>query len=240
MNADAAAGCFFFGKLSASTRGKRWSPVKGLFPFSLSSASSASATQTPCPIQVPLPPLVSVDGDAPEEEDEDAWVDKDKDSEEGEDEGEDQDGEMTVVEDQECGGDKGLPTPVPWHSDLLAPHTPPALSVDVHVGAPPVYYESEREGEELQTPVSGRYSREATPTPYTRGEEEWKKEGQQVGRKWKQWPPHFGSRVLPAMSQTAGPRKLHQKVVQKFSRFRPQKHNFRELKNAISDKGSDM
>ncbi|KAJ7692807.1 hypothetical protein B0H14DRAFT_3046243 [Mycena olivaceomarginata] len=73
-----------------STRGKRRSPMKGLFlfPFSLSSAPSASTTQTtmPCPIRVPLPPLVSVDGPEGEEEDdqdEDAWVDKDDDDDEG-------------------------------------------------------------------------------------------------------------------------------------------------------------
>jgi hypothetical protein len=125
--------------------------VRGLFP--LSSAVSASATQTSCPIWVPLPPLMSTDGDAPEEDDEDVWVDEDEDdSEEGED---DEDGEMTVVDGRECGGDEDseLPTPVPWRSDLLAPRTPPALSVDVHVGALPAYYESEGEGEEPQTPV---------------------------------------------------------------------------------------
>ncbi|KAJ7327430.1 hypothetical protein DFH08DRAFT_1084672 [Mycena albidolilacea] len=175
------------GKPRSSARGKWRSPVKGLFPFSLSSASSASATRTPCPIRVPLPPLVSVDGDAPEEDDEDAWVDEDEDGDDSE-EGEDEDGEMTVIDDRndrECGGDEELATPVPWRSDLLAPRTPPALSVNVHVGAPPAYYESEGEREEPQTPVPGLYSRETTPTPYTRGEEERQREGEQVGGKRK-------------------------------------------------------
>ncbi|KAJ7662999.1 hypothetical protein B0H14DRAFT_3539955 [Mycena olivaceomarginata] len=161
------------GKPRSSARGKRRRPVEGLFPFSLSSALSASATQTPCPIRVPLPPLVSVDGDAPEEDDEDAW--------EGEDEGEDEDGEMTVVDNRECGGDEELATPVPWRSDLLAPRTPPALSVNVHVGALPAYYKSEGEGEELQTPVSGLYSREAEREREGEGE----REGEQVDGKRK-------------------------------------------------------
>jgi hypothetical protein len=56
-------------------------------------------------------------------------------------------------------------------TELLALRTPPALGVNVHVGAPPAYYESEGEGEEPQTPVPGLHSREATPTPYSRGEE---------------------------------------------------------------------
>ncbi|KAJ7796425.1 hypothetical protein B0H14DRAFT_2915337 [Mycena olivaceomarginata] len=44
------------GKPRFSTRKKRRSLVKGLFPFSLSSASSASVPQTttPCPIWVRL------------------------------------------------------------------------------------------------------------------------------------------------------------------------------------------
>ncbi|KAJ7824286.1 hypothetical protein B0H14DRAFT_2823960 [Mycena olivaceomarginata] len=79
------------------------------------------------------------------------------------------------------GGRRGthseLPTPVPWRSDLLAPRTPPALSLNVHVGAPPAYYESEGEGEE-------RRRLEATPTPYSR-EEEREREGEQVGGKRK-------------------------------------------------------
>jgi hypothetical protein len=125
-----------------------------------------------------------VDGEAPED-DEDAWVDEDEDdSEEGEDEGEDEDGEMTVIDDWKCRGDEELPMPVPWRADLLAPRTPPALSVNVHVGAPPAYYESEGEGEEPQTPVPGLYAREATPTPYSR-EEEREREGEQVGGKRK-------------------------------------------------------
>ncbi|KAJ7833771.1 hypothetical protein B0H14DRAFT_3871549 [Mycena olivaceomarginata] len=57
-------------RLAASSRGKRQSPVKGLFPFSLSSSHSASTASTPCPIRVPLPPMVCVDGDAPDEDDE--------------------------------------------------------------------------------------------------------------------------------------------------------------------------
>ncbi|KAJ7829773.1 hypothetical protein B0H14DRAFT_3716919 [Mycena olivaceomarginata] len=90
------------------SRGKRRSPLKGLFSFSLSlssasSHSAASITQTPSPIRVPLPPLVSVDGDAPEEEDEDAWVDVD-DEDDSEGEG---DGEMTVVDDREWEGGGG-------------------------------------------------------------------------------------------------------------------------------------
>ncbi|KAJ7798814.1 hypothetical protein B0H14DRAFT_30250 [Mycena olivaceomarginata] len=36
-------------RLAASSRGKRRSPVKGLFPFFLSSSHSASAASTPCP-----------------------------------------------------------------------------------------------------------------------------------------------------------------------------------------------
>ncbi|KAJ7824301.1 hypothetical protein B0H14DRAFT_3469430 [Mycena olivaceomarginata] len=148
--------------------------------------SEHAGEATLCPIRVPLPPLVSVDGEAPEEDDEDAWVDEDEDGDDSEEGEDDEDGEMTVVDDWECGGDEELPTPVPWRADLLAPRTPPALSVDVHVGAPPAYYESEGEGEEPQTPVPGLYSREATPTPYSREEEreregEGEREGEQVG-----------------------------------------------------------
>jgi hypothetical protein len=43
-------------------------------------------------------------------------------------------------------GDGELPTPVPWCSGLLAPRTPPTLSVNIHVCAPPTYYESKGEG----------------------------------------------------------------------------------------------
>ncbi|KAJ7799378.1 hypothetical protein B0H14DRAFT_3787907 [Mycena olivaceomarginata] len=128
---------------SPSSRGKRRSPVKGLFPFSLSSSHSASAASTPCLIRVPLPPLISVDADAPDEDNEDAR--------------------------------------------LLAPRTPPALGVNVHVGAAPAYYESKGEGEP-QTPVPGLHSREATPAPYSRGEERERGregEGEQVGGKRK-------------------------------------------------------
>jgi hypothetical protein len=57
---------------------------------------------------------------------------------------------MTVVDERDLGRDgewdEEPPTPVPWWYDLLAPRTPPALSIDVHVGAPPAYYESEGEG----------------------------------------------------------------------------------------------
>jgi hypothetical protein len=55
---------------------------------------------------------------------------------------------MAVVDDQDLGrdGDEELPAPA--------------------------YYESEGEGQgEPQTPVPGLHSREATPTPYSRGEE---------------------------------------------------------------------
>jgi hypothetical protein len=92
-------------------------------------------------------------------------VDEDEDEDE-EGEGEDEDGEMTVVDGQgwDGDGDEELPTPVPWCSELLAPHTPPVLSLSVDValalGAAPMY------DEEPQTPVPGlytSYSREATP-----------------------------------------------------------------------------
>ncbi|KAJ7798226.1 hypothetical protein B0H14DRAFT_38443 [Mycena olivaceomarginata] len=130
------------GKPVSSTREKRRSPVKGLFPFSLSSASSASAMQTttPCPIRVSLPPLTSVDGDAPEEDDEDAWVDADDDDDD-DDEGDDEDEGVTVVDDQDHAedGDGELPTPVPWCSELLAR---PTLNVNVHICVPPAYYET--------------------------------------------------------------------------------------------------
>ncbi|KAJ7690567.1 hypothetical protein B0H14DRAFT_2652353 [Mycena olivaceomarginata] len=144
------------GKLRVSAREKRWSPVKGLFLFSLFSPSP------PCPTWVLLPPLVSMDGDVPEEDNKDVWVDEDEDDLEGDD-GRRQPGVWGGAE---------LPTPLSWHSDLLAPHTPPVLSVNVHVGAQRTYYKSEGEGEEPQTPVPGLYSREAMPTPYTREERE--------------------------------------------------------------------
>ncbi|KAJ7721095.1 hypothetical protein B0H14DRAFT_2642525 [Mycena olivaceomarginata] len=70
------------------------------------------------------------------------------------DEGEhggDEDREMTIVDGQEGEGDKELPIPVPWHSNLLGPHVLPVLSVNVHVGMPPTHYKSEGEGEEPQT-----------------------------------------------------------------------------------------
>ncbi|KAJ7327466.1 hypothetical protein DFH08DRAFT_1084684 [Mycena albidolilacea] len=115
--------------------------LKRLFPFSLSSASSASAPQTttPCPMRVSLPQLVSVDGDAPEEDDEDAWVDADDDDYDDDEGG----GEDEEYQDHAEDGDGELPTPVPWRSELLAPHTLPVLSVDGHVCAPPTYHESE-------------------------------------------------------------------------------------------------
>ncbi|KAJ7798789.1 hypothetical protein B0H14DRAFT_3156744 [Mycena olivaceomarginata] len=78
-------------------------------------------------------------------------------------------------------GDEELPTPVPWRSPL----GPPAPSINVHVGAPPVYYESEGEGEEPQTPVPGLYAykREATPTPYTRRKRERERERECEGER---------------------------------------------------------
>jgi hypothetical protein len=121
----------------------------------------------------------------PEEDNKDVWVDEDKDdSEEGDDR------EMMVVDNREWGG-KELLMPLSWCSDLLAPRTPPALLVNVHIGVLRTYYESEGEGEEPQTPVPGLYSREATPTPYMReerereGEREREREGEQVGGKRK-------------------------------------------------------
>ncbi|KAJ7721088.1 hypothetical protein B0H14DRAFT_587594 [Mycena olivaceomarginata] len=158
------------GKPRSSAREKGRSPVKGLFPFFLSSASSASAPQTttPCPIRMSLPPLVSVDGDAPEEDNEDAWVDAD-------DEGGDEDEEMTVVDDRDHAedGDEELPTPVPWRSGLLAPHTPPTLSVNVHICAPPAYYESKGRGRSRRRPsrirMNGRRRRRPTRRRSGRG-----------------------------------------------------------------------
>jgi hypothetical protein len=95
---------------------------------------------------------------------------------------------MTVIDERDLGrdgeGDEEPPTPVPW-SDLLASRTPPALSIDVHVGVPPAYYESEGEGEEPQTPVAGLYLREATPTQTPYSEREWEREGEQAGGKRK-------------------------------------------------------
>ncbi|KAJ7799400.1 hypothetical protein B0H14DRAFT_3787948, partial [Mycena olivaceomarginata] len=143
-------------------REKGRSPVKGLFPFSLSSASSASATSTttPRPIQVPRPPLVSVDGDAPEEDDEDAWVDADNDDNDN---------------DDDEGGDDGRGRLGPctrWGRRAADARTVAlraactASSVNVHVCAPPAYYESEGEGEERRRPsrirMNGRRRRRPT------------------------------------------------------------------------------
>ncbi|KAJ7796452.1 hypothetical protein B0H14DRAFT_3551069 [Mycena olivaceomarginata] len=149
------------GKPRSSAREKRRSPVKVLFSFSLSSASSASAMQmtTPCPIRVLLPPLVSVDGDAPEEGDEDVWVDADDDDN----------------NDNE-GGDDGHGRPGPcgrWRRRAAdactvalraarAPYAVYALSVNVHVCAPP-----------------------ATPAPYSEAGRERERKGEQVDGKRK-------------------------------------------------------
>ncbi|KAJ7327458.1 hypothetical protein DFH08DRAFT_1084681 [Mycena albidolilacea] len=120
------------------SRGKRRSPVKGLFPFSLSSALSASATQTstPCPMRAPLPPLVCVYRDAPEEDDEDVRVDEDEDKDDSEEED----------------GDEELPTPVRWRFELLAPRrgeepqTPVPYSYEWEATPMPYSREEEREG----------------------------------------------------------------------------------------------
>ncbi|KAJ7858513.1 hypothetical protein B0H14DRAFT_3447218 [Mycena olivaceomarginata] len=116
----------------------RTSPTSGGKPRSSAREKGwTTQTTTPCPIRAPLPPLVSIDGVAPEEGDEDAWVDADDDDDK-DDEGGDED-EMTVVDDRDHAEDgaKELPAPVPWCSELLAPRTPPVLSVDVHAGASP-------------------------------------------------------------------------------------------------------
>jgi hypothetical protein len=114
------------------------------------------------------------------------WVDAD-DNDVDDDEAGDGDEEMMIVDDRDHAedGDGELPTLVPWRSELLAPRTPPVLSVDVHVCTPPADYKSE----EPQTPVPYLYEWEATPTPYLEAAREREREGEQVGGKQKRWPP---------------------------------------------------
>ncbi|KAJ7810081.1 hypothetical protein B0H14DRAFT_1490606 [Mycena olivaceomarginata] len=121
---------------------------------------------------------------------------------------------MPVVDDRDRAedGDEELPTPVPWRSELLAPRTLFALSVNVHVSALSAYHESE-EGEEPQMPVPelyGSHEREVTPTPYTRWEEEREREregeGKQLGGKRQAVTSRVVRHLLgisPATSRTA-------------------------------------
>ncbi|KAJ7843233.1 hypothetical protein B0H14DRAFT_3139646 [Mycena olivaceomarginata] len=77
-------------------------------------------------------------------------------------------------------GHEELPTPVSWWSVRRLRSASTSTSACC-----PAYYESEGEGEELQTPVPGLYLREATPTLTPYSEREWEREGEQVGGKRK-------------------------------------------------------
>jgi hypothetical protein len=141
-----------------SPRGKRRSPVKGLFPCLASVAVSVSVSATPTPIRVPLPPFSSV-----EDEEEGDWVDEDEDEDEdtaivsslggdadeqGEEEGGDGDGD----EDED---ESALPTPVPrWGFEEV-------LGVEVDVTPVPVY--TPRCGRETTPTPAPHYEREAAP-----------------------------------------------------------------------------
>jgi hypothetical protein len=142
----------------SSPRGKRRSPVKGLFPCLASVAVSVSVSATPTPIRVPLPPFSSV-----EDEEEGDWVDEDEDEdgdtvivsslggdadEQGEEEGGDGDGDGDEDE-------SALPTPVPrWGFEEV-------LGVEVDVTPVPVY--TPRCGRETTPTPAPHYEREAAP-----------------------------------------------------------------------------
>ncbi|KAF7350757.1 hypothetical protein MSAN_01636800 [Mycena sanguinolenta] len=177
---------------SKALRGKRRSPVKGLFSVASSSVTAQACVQ---PIRVPLPPLVSsaslVDSDSDssdDDDDDDAWVDED---------------DLTVIaeDDRQDDADDGLLTPVPaavWRFGsgstpapvsppaLTRPHpvSPPALPVlRVDIGAPPAYsYDDEGEGEPV-TPVP--YERAVTPTPGPFAPVDQRQEQAQLGEKRK-------------------------------------------------------
>ncbi|KAF8182759.1 hypothetical protein K438DRAFT_1975400 [Mycena galopus ATCC 62051] len=179
-------------KPSKSTlRGKRRSPVKGLFSIACSSSGAAACLE---PIRVPLPPLVSAapNGSAHgADDDEDAWVDED---------------ELTVIadDDDRDDDDDGLLTPVPasaWRFGSTQPPSmgvncgaPPALRVNceppssppslrVNCDAPPAYtYEDPDTEAELRTPVPYEFEREATPVPFIHVSEP---DDEQVGGKRK-------------------------------------------------------
>ncbi|KAJ7858465.1 hypothetical protein B0H14DRAFT_3864337, partial [Mycena olivaceomarginata] len=113
--------------------------------------------------------------------DEDAWVDEDEDgdeSEEGEDEGDDEDGEMTVVDDRECGGDEKLATPVPWRRPACAADAACAVAQRPRRRTARVLRKRGGGGGAADT-VPGLYSREATPTPYSREERGAGREGEE-------------------------------------------------------------
>ncbi|KAJ7806775.1 hypothetical protein B0H13DRAFT_2155070, partial [Mycena leptocephala] len=127
-----------------SPRGKRRSPVKGLFPCLASVAVSVSVSATPTPIRVPLPPFSSV-----EDEEEGDWVDEDEDG----------DGDTVIVEGKREGwedeDESALPTPVPrWGFEEV-------LGVEVDVTPVPVY--TPRCGRETTPTPAPHYEREAAP-----------------------------------------------------------------------------